>query len=104
MTISEANPATTTNPYEESARVLDRVHVLARGYVRNLPTRRVANLLTPADIAPAFDEPLPEGPSDPVAVIKDWFTRAEPGIVASPGPRFFGFVVGGVTPAALGAD
>jgi glutamate/tyrosine decarboxylase-like PLP-dependent enzyme len=104
MTISEANPATTTNPYDESALVLDRVYQLARDYVRNLPSRRVANLLTPADIAPAFYEPLPEGPSDPVAVIEDWFARAEPGIVASPGPRFFGFVVGGVTPAALGAD
>jgi glutamate/tyrosine decarboxylase-like PLP-dependent enzyme len=104
MTIKEANPAITANPYDESARVLDHVHELARDYVRNLPNRPVAHVVSPAELAAAFDEPLPNDSSDPVAVIEDWFARAEPGIVASPGPRFFGFVLGGVTPAALGGD
>jgi glutamate/tyrosine decarboxylase-like PLP-dependent enzyme len=104
MTISEASAVSVSNPYDESARVLDHVHELAREYVRNLPDRRVAQAVSAADLGAAFNEPLPSSPSDPVAAIEDWFARAEPGIVASPGPRFFGFVVGGVTPAALGAD
>jgi glutamate/tyrosine decarboxylase-like PLP-dependent enzyme len=94
----------TANPYEESVRALDRVHEMAREYVRDLPNRRVGQIVAPAEISAAFDEPLPEKSSDPAAAIEDWFARAEPGIVTSPGPRFFGFVVGGATPAALAGD
>ncbi len=92
------------NPYDESVRALDRVHAIAREYVQSLPTRRVGKLVTPENLASAFDEPIPEHQSDPVAAVEDWFRRAEPGIVASPGPRFFGFVIGGATPAALAGD
>ncbi|MFL5762104.1 MAG: pyridoxal phosphate-dependent decarboxylase family protein [Thermomicrobiales bacterium] len=95
---------TAANPYDESVRALDRVHELAREYVRDLPNRRVGRLLETDELTDAFDEPLPEHSSDPVAAIEDWFKRADPGIVASPGPRFFGFVVGGATPAALAGD
>jgi len=52
----------------------------------------------------ALDEPLPESGSDPVAVMTEWLARADVGITASPGPRFFGFVNGGSTPAALAGD
>jgi glutamate/tyrosine decarboxylase-like PLP-dependent enzyme len=55
-------------------------------------------------MAAAFDEPLPEESSDPAAAVEDWYRRAEPGLVASPGPRFFGWVNGGSTPAALAGD
>ena len=37
---------------------------------------------------------LPEGPSDPARVIEALAAAAEPGLVASAGPRYFGFVVG----------
>jgi glutamate/tyrosine decarboxylase-like PLP-dependent enzyme len=55
-------------------------------------------------MAAALDEALPENGSDPAGVVDEWFARAERGITASPGPRFFGFVTGGVTPAALAGD
>ncbi len=47
---------------------------------------------------------LPEGPTDPRKVIDELVNAAEPGLVASPGPRYFGFVTGGAVPASLAAD
>ena len=52
----------------------------------------------------AFDAPLPEHGTDPVRVIDELAAAAEPGLVAAPGPRYFGFVTGGSLPAALAAD
>jgi glutamate/tyrosine decarboxylase-like PLP-dependent enzyme len=52
----------------------------------------------------AFGGPLPEGPSSPRAVIDRLVAAAEPGLVATPGPRYFGFVIGGASPASTAAD
>ena len=46
---------------------------------------------------------LPEDPLDAVAVVRLLDESASPAIVASAGPRYFGFVTGGTLPAALGA-
>ena len=48
--------------------------------------------------------PLPEGPSDPQAVIDRLVRDADPGLVASVGPRYFGFVTGGAVPVTVAAD
>ncbi|MGH2562730.1 MAG: pyridoxal phosphate-dependent decarboxylase family protein [Thermomicrobiales bacterium] len=83
---------------------LDRAHDLAARYIASLPERPVARSLTADDMASFFDEPLPEAGSDPAEAVAEWYARAEPGIVASSGPRFFGWVMGGTTPAALAGD
>jgi glutamate/tyrosine decarboxylase-like PLP-dependent enzyme len=48
--------------------------------------------------------PLPEVPVDPREVIADLAAAADPGLVASPSGRYFGFVIGGSLPVAVAAD
>ena len=85
-------------------RALARAHELASAFLASLAERPVSGTASPDEMVAALDEPLPETGSDPAAVVDEWFERAERGITASPGPRFFGFVTGGVTPAALAGD
>lgn len=50
-----------------------------------------------------FGGPLPEEGNGAIAALEELAAGLD-GATASPGPRFFHFVTGGVTPAALGAD
>jgi glutamate/tyrosine decarboxylase-like PLP-dependent enzyme len=52
----------------------------------------------------ALGGPLPQGPTDAATVVDDLIRLAEPGVVATGSPRYFGFVIGGALPAALAAD
>ena len=52
----------------------------------------------------AFDEPLPDVGADAVDTIDLLDRIGSPATMASTGPSFFGFVIGGVTPAALAAS
>lgn len=90
---------------------LDRFHAameqaqeLALEHLGTITERPVSRMATWDDMRTALDEPLPETGITPEAAIAEWFERAAPGIVGSAGPRFFGWVLGGVTPAALGGD
>src|SRR5262249_6915920 len=54
----------------------------------------------PAALLAAFDAPVPDGPSDPLAVIEHLAAAADPGLTAMPSGRFFGWVIGAALPAA----
>jgi glutamate/tyrosine decarboxylase-like PLP-dependent enzyme len=76
----------------------------ARRYVREIGERRVAP--APDDVAALtkFHEGFPEMPSDPRDVVRMLDELGSPATVATAGRRYFGFVVGGVLPAAMGAN
>lgn len=84
--------------------ILDRVHAEALAFLDGLPDRSVNARYDVDDVAEALGGPLPDTGTDPSVVIEELLAGAEPGVVAMPSPRFFGWVIGGVLPAALGAD
>lgn len=51
----------------------------------------------------AFREKMPDGPSDPHAILDKLHRYGSPATVAQTGGRYFGFVNGGIIPAALAA-
>jgi glutamate/tyrosine decarboxylase-like PLP-dependent enzyme len=77
---------------------------LAADFLDRLPDRPVWPHVDLADLRTALGGPLPERGEDPGGVLEALAARAEPGIVGSAGPRYFGFVVGGGVPGALAAD
>lgn len=51
-----------------------------------------------------FDEPLPDDPTTAESVLKLLDDIGSPATIATAGPRFFGFVIGGSLPVALAAN
>jgi glutamate/tyrosine decarboxylase-like PLP-dependent enzyme len=83
---------------------LRRAAELAKEHLDGLADRPVRALAGYEDVVAALDEPLPDEGEDAVAVVERLAALAGPGTVASPGPRYFGFVTGGSLPAALATD
>ncbi|MHA7208194.1 pyridoxal phosphate-dependent decarboxylase family protein [Arthrobacter sp. MDT1-65] len=76
----------------------------ARQWLESQEERRVGPRLTAAELAPAFGGPLPRGGTPAAEVVTFLAEQAEPGLMAMPSGRFFGWVIGGTLPAALAAD
>jgi glutamate/tyrosine decarboxylase-like PLP-dependent enzyme len=84
--------------------ILDRAAAHARRWLQELPDRRVPAASGSDAVADALGRALPEQGSPPSAVIDRLTAAVEPGLTASPGGRFFGWVIGATLPAALAAD
>jgi glutamate/tyrosine decarboxylase-like PLP-dependent enzyme len=84
--------------------LLERTTRLAQAWLDSLPTRRVGPAADFDAMHTAFDAPLPEAGKDPERIISELAAAAEPGLMGSAGPRFFGFVMGGTLPAGVAAD
>lgn len=88
---------------EEIAEVVQLISREATGYLEGLDDRP-ARSRTFREALVAFDEPLPENGSGAVVALQQLIRQGIDASVATAGPRSFHFVVGGTTPAALGAD
>jgi glutamate/tyrosine decarboxylase-like PLP-dependent enzyme len=88
-------------PYDAA---LDAAAAHARAWLASVQDRPVAARTSVEAIAKVLGDRLPDGPTPAGQVVDELATAAEPGLVAMGSGRFFGFVIGGTLPAALGAD
>src|SRR5690606_6847474 len=98
------NPQETLRSAVMNHDLLRKTADAASRYLAGLDARPVAP--KPEDVARVAElgGPLPDAPTDPADVIDLLDRYGSPATVASAGPRYFGFVIGGSLPAALAAN
>ncbi len=83
--------------------LLGRTAEIAEAYLASLPERPVGAPRSHEEMLAALDAPLPEQ-GEPAEAVLDVLASLEPGMVATAGPRYFGFVTGGALPVTVAAD
>jgi len=84
--------------------LLHSVALRAARYLEDINERRVSPSAQAVRDLDGFLEPLAAGPTPPEEVIRMLDELGSPATMGIAGPRFFGFVIGGSLPAALGAN
>jgi glutamate/tyrosine decarboxylase-like PLP-dependent enzyme len=84
--------------------LLKAAAVRATHYLETLNKRGVAPGPAAIQGLARFDEPLPEGPSDPAATLALLDEAGSPATMVTTGGRFFGWVTGGALPATVATN
>ncbi|HET9344796.1 MAG TPA: aminotransferase class V-fold PLP-dependent enzyme [Candidatus Limnocylindrales bacterium] len=77
---------------------------LAADFLEGVDRRPVGGTASHEELLATLGGPMPERGVAAGEVIADLARAADPGIVASAGPRYFGFVIGGSLPSTVAAD
>jgi glutamate/tyrosine decarboxylase-like PLP-dependent enzyme len=73
-------------------------------FLASLEERPIRPQASLEELRTALGGPLPERGLEDAQVVAELIEAAEPGIMAMPSGRFFGFVLGGALPSAVAAD
>ena len=87
-----------------AAKIFSLAADYAEEYVENIRERRVSPSKQELDGLQHFDDVLPEDGNSAENIITALHEYGSPATVASTGGRYFGLVVGGSTPASMGAS
>ncbi len=94
------------DPLDERDQVTAALSVAAeeaRAYLADIDSRAVVDPGA-EEIVHGWDDPMPEAGDGTMAAMRELAARGQQAATRSSGPRFFHFVMGGGTPAALAAD
>ncbi|MEO7146710.1 MAG: aminotransferase class V-fold PLP-dependent enzyme, partial [Terrimesophilobacter sp.] len=89
---------------EEFETALEHAHAHALDWLRSVSTRRVGPTKTADELLAEFAVPLQKQSIDAASVVDELARLAEPGLLNMASGRFYGWVMGGNLPAAMGAD
>jgi glutamate/tyrosine decarboxylase-like PLP-dependent enzyme len=84
--------------------LLRRTAEIAADYLETLDTRPIRPDRRYREMFELLDGPVPERPSEPLAVVEELSAQAAAGIMAMGSGRWYGFVAGGAVPSSLAAD
>lgn len=87
----------------ETGEALKTASTLALDYAGSALARHVYPRPEDIERLAKFSEPFPEDGEDAVAIVRELHDFGSPATVTTTGGRYFGLVVGGTIPAALGA-
>jgi glutamate/tyrosine decarboxylase-like PLP-dependent enzyme len=91
-------------PDDEYSDVLSMAERHARDWLASIAERPIDARVGVEQVKDALGRELADVGQDAAAVVDGLATAIEPGLIAMGSPRFYGFVIGGTYPAALGAD
>jgi glutamate/tyrosine decarboxylase-like PLP-dependent enzyme len=94
------------DPLTEKEQLTDALEVAANEARRYLEAVDSAHVLDPGaeEAIRTWSDPMPEDGDGTLAAVNELAARGQQAATRSSGPRFFHFVMGGGTPAALAAD
>lgn len=88
----------------EFRKTLESALALAIEHLENLEHTSVAATVDLETLRERFNRPLPDAGMAPEQVIRELNADVAGGLLGTAGGRFFGWVIGGAVPAAVGAD
>src|SRR4029453_1094367 len=77
---------------------------IAIDYLAEMAKRPVGRPIEPDTLRATLGGDLPERGEDPKVILEHLVRDADPGLVATAGPRYFGFVIGGSLPVTVATE